>query len=211
MVGCHLPFAKRKLLQEAGYYVRVILLNSIFYGCAQNRERVFCIGHKGNFVFPKPELTKVTVGEAIGELIETIQDESKILNASMDRYVANYEKASSCINPRDLYLHKPARTLTCRNLAAATGDMQRVKLKDGRRRRISIKEAARLQSFPDYFRFMGTETQQYYQIGNAVPPLLAWHIANSVKNYLENTNFLDISEISQKAKIKQTEFQTTLF
>ena len=198
-------------LKNEGYLIDYQLLNAVNYGVPQNRERVFCIGHKGNFVFPKPELAKVTVGEAIGELIEAIQDETKILNSSMDRYVANYEKASSCINPRDLYLHKPARTLTCRNLAAATGDMQRVKLKDGRRRRISIKEAARLQSFPDFFRFMGTETQQYYQIGNAVPPLLAWHIANSVKNYLDNSNFLDINEIIQKAKIKQTEFQTTLF
>ena len=62
--------------------------------------------------------------------------------------------------------------------------MQRVKLKDGRRRRISIREAARLQSFPDWFEFCGTETQQYYQIGNAVPPLLAYYLADSVKNYL---------------------------
>lgn len=58
----------------------------------------------------------------------------------MDQYVANYEKASKCVNPRDLYLDRPARTLTCRNLAGATGDMHRIRLPDGRRRRITVRK-----------------------------------------------------------------------
>jgi len=116
----------------------------------------------------------------------TAPEESKFLTEAQNIYIAKYEKASDCINPRDLYHNKPARTLTCRNLAAATGDMQRVKLTDGRRRRLLVREAARLQSFPDWFEFSGTETNQFNQIGNAVPPLLAYLLALSIKDCYKN-------------------------
>ena len=52
-------------------------------------------------------------------------------------------------------------------------------------RRISMREAARIQSFPDSFVFDGGLRETERQIGNAVPPVLAWHIANSVKSILE--------------------------
>lgn len=168
-------------LKKLGYIIEYKLLNAVNHGIPQNRERLFVVGHRATFEFPKTQIKKVTVGEAIGDIMFTTPPESKFLTASMDTYVANYEKASACINPRDLYEDKPARTLTCRNLAGATGDMQRVKLKDGRRRRLLHREAARLQTFPDWFEFEGNETQRFNQIGNAVPPLLAYQIALAVK------------------------------
>jgi len=52
-------------------------------------------------------------------------------------------------------------------------------------RAVSVREAARLQSFPDAFVFKGTKDSQYQQVGNAVPPLMAEGIANTVLKYLE--------------------------
>lgn len=187
-------------LEELGYKTSCQLLNAVNYGVPQNRERLFLIGHNSEFEFPKPENVKHTVGDAIADLMVTAPIGSKFLTTAQDIYIANYEKASKCINPRDLYADRPARTLTCRNLSAATGDMQRVKLPDGKRRRLLIREAARLQSFPDSFKFSGAETSQFYQIGNAVPPLLAYKMAIAIKECYYN-------KTSAKPKLKSKQLQ----
>ncbi len=109
--------------------------------------------------------------------------------------MAKYEKASSCKQPRDLHLDKPARTLTCRNISAPTGDMYRIKLPDQRRRRLLLREAARLQSFPDWFEFVGKETSCFNQIGNAVLALFAFDLAGSIRSYLESGQVLSPDEI----------------
>lgn len=171
-------------LESLGYIISYGLLNALTYEVPQNRERIVVIGSKSKISLPPKINRKVTAGQALGELAFQFDDNSKFFTESMDRYVANYEKASKCINPRDLYLDRPARTLTCRNLAGATGDMHRVRLKDGRRRRITVREAARLQSFPDWFNFSGTETHQFNQIGNAVAPYFAYHLAQNIKHHL---------------------------
>lgn len=57
---------------------------------------------------------------------------------------------------------------------------------------ISIREGARFQSFKDHYVFYGSKTSQYKQIGNAVPPLLARAIAESLKPNLKNLTFLDL-------------------
>jgi len=192
-------------LKKMGYYIEYKLLNAVDYGVPQNRERLFVVGHRGKFYFPVSRRRKITAKEAIGDLMYTTPPESKFLTPSMDAYVATYERASCCIKPRDLYPDKPARTLTCRNLAGATSDMQRILLKDGRRRRLLHREAARLQSFPDWFNFYGNETQQFNQIGNAVPPLLAYHLALSVKEYIENDIFHDMDKILEENFISNME------
>lgn len=171
-------------LEKLGYYINYALLNAVNYEVPQNRERVIVIGSKNKMNLPIKANRVVTAGQALGDLAFQFDEKSKFFTESMDKYVANYEKASKCISPRDLYLDRPARTLTCRNLAGATGDMHRVRLKDGRRRRITVREAARLQSFPDWFEFSGTETNQYNQIGNAVAPYFAFHLAQNIRNHL---------------------------
>lgn len=182
-------------LQSLNYIVEYKLMNAVNHGVPQNRERLIVVGHRGDFQFPNEIGEKTTAGEALGAMASQFNKDSKFLTKSMDQYVAKYEKASKCVNPRDLYLDRPARTLTCRNLAGATGDMHRVRLPDGRRRRIEVREAARLQSFPDWFEFQGKETSQYNQVGNAVPPLLAHELGKSVVQYLESDVRYTSSEI----------------
>lgn len=48
-----------------------------------------------------------------------------------------------------------------------------------------MRESARLQSFPDDFIFYGNKSQQYRQVGNAVPPMLGQVVANQLKQYLK--------------------------
>ena len=193
-------------LRELGYLVETKCLNAVDYGVPQNRERLIVVGHKAQYKYPMRESRKVTVGEAIGDTMHTAPMGCHFLTPAQDEYIAKYEKASCCINPRDLYPDRPARTITCRNLAGATSDMQRVKLPDGRRRRITHREAARLQSFPDWFEFVGNDTQQFNQIGTAVPPLLAYKIALTIKDTY-NLAERDTEEIVSLNKIYQPLFQ----
>jgi DNA (cytosine-5)-methyltransferase 1 len=169
-------------LKELGYLTEARLFNAVAYGVPQNRERLFVVAHRGGWKRPDlPSLLKhFTAGDALGELASDVPQNARFLTPSMDEYVARYEAKSQCIKPRDLHLEKPSRTVTCRNLYGATGDMLRIRLRDGRRRMLTVREAARLQSFPDWFQFSGTQESQFNQIGNAVPPLLARAVADSV-------------------------------
>ncbi len=174
-------------LRNLGYKAEWKLLNAAHYGVPQKRERLFVVAHKGAWQFPKPTTNlPFTAGDALGEFAHSIPPNAKFLTPSMDDYIARYEAKSNCINPRDLRLDKPSRTVTCRNLSAPTGDMLRIRLQDGRRRRLTVREGARLQSFPDWFECVGKEESQFNQIGNAVPPLLAKALALSVLECLES-------------------------
>lgn len=177
-------------LNNLGYKTNYMLVNAVDYDVPQNRERVICVGTLDEkFQFPQAKEYVVTAGEAVNDIISIMPEDPLFLTPSMDKYIASYEAKSHCITPRNLHLDQPARTLTCRNLAGATSDMQRILLSDGHRRRLTVREAARLQSFPDWFEFEGTRDSQYNQIGNAVPPFLAYNIAKAIVAHIEKTEY----------------------
>lgn len=87
-----------------------------------------------------------------------------------------------------LELHKPAYTITTyfNRLPNSSN------LHPNQNRMISIREAARIQSFPDNYEFVASQTSQFKQIGNAVPPLLGRFIASQLKPQLDNYTILDL-------------------
>ncbi|MDD1777833.1 MAG: DNA cytosine methyltransferase [Candidatus Helarchaeota archaeon] len=197
-------------LAAYGYIVEPpMILNALHYGVPQKRERLFVVGHHGGWQPPNRVSLRspYTVGDALGNFALCAPTQSKFLTPSMDKYIAKYEKKSNCIRPRDLRLDEPSRTVTCRNLYGATGDMLRIRLPDGRRRMLTIQEGARLQSFPDWFIFIGSEGSQFKQIGNAVPPLMAKAVARSALAYLNDTDRKRSEKIEQGKFLGQMSFE----
>ena len=180
-------------LTALGYTVAEHLLNAADYGVPQNRRRIFITAIRNGRPLepPTPWPEKVTVREAIPGTHHREATGAQLLSESMSAYIERYEQASGCRTPRDLHLDRPSRTLTVRNLSGATGDMMRLRLSDGRRRTLTVREAARLQSFPDWFRFLGTKRSQLEQIGNAVPPLLALAVAKSVSEHIAGSDSVE--------------------
>lgn len=174
-------------MERLGYTVHAELLKAVEYGVPQKRERVFIVATRVGWQWPERVVdTPVTAGVALGKLANVEDRNSRYLTANMDRYIARYERQSHCVTPRDLHLDRPARTVTCRNLGGATADMHRLRMPSGRRRMLTVREGARLQSFPDWFEFSGSEYERCEQIGNAVPPLLGLAVARQVRRALES-------------------------
>ena len=179
-------------MERLGYTVYAEVLKAVEYGVPQKRERVFIVASTVGWEWPARTVhAPVTAGAALGPMAFAESADSKYLTPSMDEYIAKYEAKSHCVTPRDLHLDRPARTVTCRNLGAATSDMHRLRTPSGKRRMLTVREGARLQSFPDWFEFSGTEYERCQQIGNAVPPLLGLALARQVVKALESPSSFD--------------------
>lgn len=155
-----------------GYEVHLQLYKAVDYGVPQSRERVFIVGtSKGTapFLPPKPVRnahTAMTAREALRDLEK--RKESPDWNHIWSRANVSGEQGN-----RKLKADRPAHTMR----AECHGNIQfHYRLP----RRISMREAARLQTFPDNFIFDSGLRETERQIGNAVPPMLAWYIATSV-------------------------------
>lgn len=160
--------------EELGYSVSHQLYLAADYGVPQMRERVFIVGTLPEvklFTPPAKLLDRhgwVTCKEAIRDL-ETLQEAPEI-NHIWSRAARSPDQGS-----RQIKADRPADTIR----AECHGNIQ---FHYGLPRRISMREAARFQTFPDGFIFDAKLRETERQVGNAVPPVLGWHIAKAVSD-----------------------------
>lgn len=154
-----------------GYNVTYKLYNSAEYGVPQSRERVFIVGTDQDVFFSPPEPV-LTAGNFITSH-QALSDLERIPENAEFSHIWSRANVSSDQGNRRLIANRVGYTIR----AECHGNIQFHYNQD---RRISMREAARIQSFPDNFVFRSKLRETERQIGNAVPPVLAWHIANSV-------------------------------
>jgi DNA (cytosine-5)-methyltransferase 1 len=163
-----------------GYNVTYQLYHAADYGVAQTRERVMIVGTLPSvqkFVPPNPVLTSdnyISAYKALNDLVDIDEDES--IN-----HVWSKAKRSPEQGDRKLIAKRPGYTIR----AECHGNIQ---WHYNNTRRISMREAARIQSFPDDFIFESRLRETERQIGNAVPPVLAWHVANAIAKCLNSNS-----------------------
>jgi DNA (cytosine-5)-methyltransferase 1 len=168
----------KKILEDfssLGYEASCQAYRAEDYGVPQTRERVFIVGTKaGKPKFEPPPIVAdapITAKEAIGDLEGAPQDKEF-------SHIWSLANASGEQGNRRLLADRPGYTIR----AECHGNIQ---FHYSLPRRISMREAARIQSFPDTFRFPGKLRETERQIGNAVPPVLAWHVAKAVEPLIE--------------------------
>ena len=170
--------------KEAGYMVRHMLLNSSDYGVPQKRERVIIVGFReqadfDKFEFPTPATPNKKV--PLKSAIDPLADNNEKYFFS-ERAVHGMLRANKSMNKgRAQSLEHPCNTISSQLSKVSLNSTDPVLKIGNRYRRFTTREAANIQSFPTTFRFDSvTETRQYKAIGNAVPPVMMWHIANSL-------------------------------
>ncbi len=202
-------------LDEIGY--RVIepkLMKAIFYNVPQKRERVFIVGIRKDievdFLYPKPYQKIYTIKDALkkGELYDqdvpvskgsTYPDHKKeVLDMvppggywkDLPEDVAKkYMKKSYYLGggktgmARRISWDEPSLTLTC-----SPAQKQTERCHPDETRPFTVREYARIQTFPDDWEFDGSVSQQYKQIGNAVPVNLAKEIGYSIIKFLNQSH-----------------------
>lgn len=200
-----------QLFENAGYNVTLTLVNAKDYGVAEERKRVFYIGFRKDldidFVFPKgsteDDEKKITLRDIIWDLQETAVPASAKNRHNPDA-INNNEYYTGSYSPifmsrnrvkgwdeqaftvqasgRQCQLHPQAPKMQ----KFGKNDCRFVSGSEHLYRRMTIREIARVQGFPDNFKFIYEDTNNAYKmIGNAVPVNLAYEIAVAIKMHLE--------------------------
>jgi DNA (cytosine-5)-methyltransferase 1 len=174
-----------KELESAGYKVSYRLLNSRHFGVPQKRERVFIVGVrndiKHDFIFPETSLLFKTENTLAMVVEKKIDPKYFFSEKAIEGMLRSNAKSKVNMNKgRAQDLNQPCNTVTA-HLSKVTLNGTDPVLKIGDRyRRFTPREVARIQSFPDSFKLVGSDFNQYKALGNAIPPVLFWHLTKSI-------------------------------
>jgi len=180
----------KKLMRRAGYTVYTQILDARDFGSPQKRRRLFLVGFRNDlnvtsFAFPEGGLRPAAVGSVLEQNVDSSHWLSVGYAASLEARTARNEAKGNGFGMVVLDTTGPANTLTVggsgreRNLIAAKAPAGSGK---SNLRRLTVREYARIQGFPDTFRFPVSDTQAYKQIGNSVAvPVVAALITRVVE------------------------------
>ena len=191
-----------KKFNEIGYYVECKVLNSVDYMVPQVRRRVVFIGSRvsKNIEFPSPYSKKIlTIKDAIRDLpklksgeksriknhIAMNHSEQMLKKMKFVKDGCGRETIPKNIRPKSGDIRKYIKYDSSKPSICITGDMRKV-FHYSQNRALTVRELARIQTFPDSFVFKGSTISQQQQIGNAVPPLMARAIARTLKIMMNN-------------------------
>lgn len=176
-----------KEFEESGYDVTYAVLNSANYGVPQKRERVIIVGFRKdlgiNFKFPDEVIKNETEFIPLSAVIEENVDEKYFFS---QRAVDGMMKKRASMNKgRAQDITKPCNTVGAHLAKVSLNSTDPVLLVNERYRRFIPREVARIQSFPESFKLVGSEAAQYRALGNAIPPVMFWYVAKAVREELE--------------------------
>lgn len=178
-----------KEFEDSGYDVKYSILNSANYGVPQKRERVIIVGFrkdlKIDFKFPNLVFENEEQFVPLSTVVEDTVDERYFFSA---RAVEGMMKNRESMNKgRAQDITKPCNTVGAHLAKVSLNSTDPVLIVDGRYRRFTPREVARIQSFPESFELVGSESAQYRALGNAISPVMFWYVANAVsKQYPTN-------------------------
>lgn len=175
-----------KEFEESGYDVSYSILNSANYGVPQKRERVIIVGFRKDlgikFEFPDVMVQDEEAFTPLSKVIENEVDEKYFFS---QRAVDGMMKKRDSMNKgRAQDITKPCNTVGAHLAKVSLNSTDPVLLVNERYRRFTPREVARIQSFPESFELVGSEAAQYRALGNAIPPVMFWYVAKTVREKL---------------------------
>jgi len=180
-----------KEFEKAGYRIKHKILNAVHYGVPQKRERVFIIGFRNKkayerFDFPLPITEKNPVPISLIVMPDREVEEKYYFSEKALNGLSKTKHLKSMSKGRVQKLNEPSNTVGAHLAKVSLNSTDPVLYNRGRYRMFTPREVARIQSFPDTFKLSGSRTANYKALGNAVAPVVMWHLTKRVLSAIES-------------------------